>query len=61
MIAEHTTEINKMNNNGLEMKREHMAATEKLESSYNAKLIVEYDKYAALEEKDKMLRDKLLR
>lgn len=50
-----------MNNNGLEMKREHMAATEKLESSYNAKLIVEYDKYAALEEKDKMLRDKLLR
>ncbi|XP_054279032.1 cilia- and flagella-associated protein 57-like [Macrosteles quadrilineatus] len=61
LVAEHTVEINKMNSNSLEMKREHMAAMEKLESNYNAKLIVEYDKYAALDEKDKILRDKLLR
>lgn len=49
--TEHTIEINKINRNIGETKQEHEQAMEKLESSYNAKLIVEYDKYQELEER----------
>lgn len=61
LIGEHTVEINKLNNNITELRREHNRAMENLESNYNAKLIVEYDKYAALENRSASLREDLLR
>lgn len=61
LIAEHTAEINKMKSSVAEMKREHTHAMEKLESDYNTKLIVEYDKYEELMDRSANLREKLLK
>lgn len=55
LIVKHTTEINNMDNNALEIKRKHLAAIEKLESCY--KPIVEYNNY---QENIKMFRDNKL-
>ncbi|XP_039276040.1 cilia- and flagella-associated protein 57 [Nilaparvata lugens] len=49
METEHTIEINKINRQIADTKLENEQEVEKLESSYNAKLIVEYDKYSKLE------------
>lgn len=55
LIAKHTVEINNMNNNALEMKTKHLAAIEKMESSY--KPIVEYNNY---KENEQIFKDNKL-
>lgn len=54
----HNTELNNISSDLNVMKERHEVAMLELEAKYNAQLIVEYDKYLALEEaKDKMIKD----
>ncbi|XP_035724749.1 cilia- and flagella-associated protein 57-like [Vespa mandarinia] len=53
---DHTNELNDINVEIIKMKGIHEEAMEQMEISYDAKLIVEYDKYQALEEKNNIMR-----
>ncbi|XP_067002116.2 cilia- and flagella-associated protein 57 [Anabrus simplex] len=55
--SEHTQEMNTINNEISKMKSSHEQAIQSMETSYNAKLIVEYDKYQLLEDKMQKMRD----
>lgn len=62
MEAEHIQEINNINVQINKMKADHELFVQKLEASYNEKLIIEYDKYLAFENKmDQMLKEKDLK
>nr|CAD7457121.1 unnamed protein product [Timema tahoe] len=49
--SDHTQEMNNINSDIAKLKNVHEESLHALEASYNAKLIVEYDKYHALEER----------
>nr|CAD7587153.1 unnamed protein product [Timema genevievae] len=49
--SDHTQEMNNINSDIAKLKNAHEESLHALEASYNAKLIVEYDKYHALEER----------
>nr|CAD7403159.1 unnamed protein product [Timema cristinae] len=49
--VDHTQEMNNINSDIAKLKNAHEESLHTLEASYNAKLIVEYDKYHALEER----------
>ncbi|KAL2735709.1 cilia- and flagella-associated protein 57 [Vespula squamosa] len=53
---DHTNELNNINVEIVKMKDVHEKAMQQMEISYDAKLIVEYDKYQALEEKNNIMR-----
>lgn len=55
---EHAQEINNINMDISKMKAGHESFIQKLEASYNEKLIVEYNKYLALEDKKERMRNK---
>ncbi|XP_043683652.1 cilia- and flagella-associated protein 57 [Vespula pensylvanica] len=52
---DHTNELNNINVEIVNMKNVHEKAMQQMEISYDAKLIVEYDKYQALEEKNNIM------
>lgn len=54
---DHITEINNMNVNIMKMKATHEKAMQQMENNYEAKLIMEYDKYQAFEERTNAMRE----
>uniref|UniRef100_A0A1B6CBE0 Uncharacterized protein n=1 Tax=Clastoptera arizonana TaxID=38151 RepID=A0A1B6CBE0_9HEMI len=61
LLADHVIEVNRLHDNTAQMKKEHNNLMKNLESNYNAKLIVEYDKYAELENRSSAMREDLLK
>lgn len=58
MEGDHIQEINNINSIIAKMKRDHTDFIEKLEASYNEKLMSEYEKFLAYEQKmDAMIKD----
>lgn len=57
MEADHIQEVNNINLDINKMKANHDDFVQKLEASYNEKLINEYDKYLRLEEKMERTRN----
>ncbi|XP_011155661.1 cilia- and flagella-associated protein 57 [Solenopsis invicta] len=55
---DHVTEINNMNVNIMKMKAVHEDAMQQMENNYEVKLITEYDKYKAFEERTNAMREK---
>lgn len=54
---DHVTEINNINVEIVKMKTAHEETMQRMESDYEAKLIMEYDKYKAFEERTNAMRD----
>lgn len=54
---DHTNEINNINVEIANTKRAHDEAMREMEISYDNKLIVEYDKYSAFEERNNAMRE----
>nr|CAH7744510.1 unnamed protein product [Callosobruchus chinensis] len=62
MEADHLQEINNINAQITKKNQDHQLFVQRLEASYNEKLIVEYNKYIALEKKmEQMLREEEIR
>lgn len=57
MDMQHTTDVSNLNDEIANMKASHSDATQALESSYDKKLIEEYEKYESFQ--DKNIRMKL--
>lgn len=55
--ADHVLEMNKIQTDISEMKGSHEQAMQTLETNYYGKLIVEYDKYTALDTRTTNMRD----
>ncbi|XP_022907952.2 cilia- and flagella-associated protein 57 [Onthophagus taurus] len=58
--GDHFTEINTINEEIMKMKHNHEEYIQKLENSYNEKLINEYEKYLKLEQKMEQMRVRFL-
>jgi len=54
---DHRNEVNNMNVNIVRMKASHEEAMQQMENNYEAKLITEYDKYQAFEERTNAMRE----
>lgn len=54
---DHINEINNMNVNIVKMKATHEEAMQQMENNYEVKLITEYDKYQAFEERTNAMRE----
>jgi hypothetical protein len=57
MDSHHTTELNSINSDICRMKTAHEQEILTLETNFNEKLIVEYDKYQALEAHTNKMRE----
>ncbi|KAM0726478.1 Cilia and flagella-associated protein 57 [Formica fusca] len=54
---DHVNEINNINVEIVKMKKAHEAAMQQMENNYEIKLITEYDKYQAFEERTNIMRE----